>query len=587
MTTSGTERAGERGALVPARPPAAAPASPGRSRQVAYWLAAGWAAQVAVRLWLAKDQAAPHFYPDEVGYLMGARLLAGGPGADLSGMTFYQGGYSLLLTPAFWLSDDPAVVYGLVVKIGALVGSLGFLLGYALLVRCGVQRVHAGPLAWAAALVPFAVVYNQGALADAVLPVLVLGWLLALDALLRRHSVPMGVLAGAAAAHAYTAHARGAVLVVVHLAVVGGYLLRGRHRRVAAIALAAALAAAAAAVGFNAWMSARLYPGGSHDLNTVFWDRMTSLDGQLRAVSGAVGQLWAIIGGTWGLGGVGLVALVVVLVRRSAPGVDRVLAGAFLAVVAGMGYASAAALPDELRVGNFAYGRYLAPVALTCLLLGVAALARGRRTVPLAVAAAAVFVGSALWVWLYAGDLLRRYLYIPHDFAEIGLIGASWTKLNIAPACLTGCVLLAVLVAARRIGFQALFAVLLLVNLSASLVITMVHWRPRAQPVPEIPGAPGGRVAADRYFYEERDDGQPQLISARLAYRVWWTELEWFDPEQGPPPGVCTVVVKWPVGGFAADSWPAHPPGWQYRRAQSFGVFWVVWHAPACSPSGG
>src|SRR3954471_15724325 len=75
---------------------------------------AGWLAQVGIRLVLAGGQSVPAAFPDESGYLLAARWLAGGPGGDLSGSTFYQGGYPLLLSPAFWLSHDPQTCYRIV-----------------------------------------------------------------------------------------------------------------------------------------------------------------------------------------------------------------------------------------------------------------------------------------------------------------------------------------------------------------------------------------------------------------------------------------------------------------------------------------
>src|SRR4051812_21440611 len=101
---------------------------------------AGWLVQVAARLLLARGQGTPAAYPDETGYLLAARWLAGGPGGDLSGSTFYQGGYPLVLMPAFWLSHDPATCHRLVIGIGALIGAAIFPLGYAALRRLGLGR---------------------------------------------------------------------------------------------------------------------------------------------------------------------------------------------------------------------------------------------------------------------------------------------------------------------------------------------------------------------------------------------------------------------------------------------------------------
>lgn len=110
---------------------------------------AGGLTQVAVRLLLARWQGRPAAYPDEAGYLLAARWLAGGPGGDLSGSTFYQGGYPLLLIPAFWLSHDPATCYRIAIGIGALVGATVFPLGYVALRRMDLARAVAYPLALA------------------------------------------------------------------------------------------------------------------------------------------------------------------------------------------------------------------------------------------------------------------------------------------------------------------------------------------------------------------------------------------------------------------------------------------------------
>src|SRR3954454_23444063 len=83
-------------------------------------LLAGWAAQGCLRLVFAAGHRAAMVSPDEAGFLIGARWLTGGPGTDLSGFTFYQGGYSLLLTPAYLFSSDPEVVYRLSMGINAV-----------------------------------------------------------------------------------------------------------------------------------------------------------------------------------------------------------------------------------------------------------------------------------------------------------------------------------------------------------------------------------------------------------------------------------------------------------------------------------
>ena len=62
-------------------------------------LALGWLVQVGLRVWFSRHQVMPLANPDETAYLVAARVLAGGPAADLSYSTLYPGGYLLLITP--------------------------------------------------------------------------------------------------------------------------------------------------------------------------------------------------------------------------------------------------------------------------------------------------------------------------------------------------------------------------------------------------------------------------------------------------------------------------------------------------------
>src|SRR4051794_2365761 len=89
------------------------------SRRWRRLLVGGWILQVGIRLWFGIYQTTPILIPDETGYLLAARRLTGGAAGDLSGWALYQAGYPLLISPAFWLSDDPATVYRLVVAINS------------------------------------------------------------------------------------------------------------------------------------------------------------------------------------------------------------------------------------------------------------------------------------------------------------------------------------------------------------------------------------------------------------------------------------------------------------------------------------
>src|SRR5699024_10091913 len=151
--------------------------------------------------------------PDESGYLLGARVLAGGAAGDLSGRTFYPAGYSLLTAPAFWFSDDARTVYHLVLGMNALAGAALTPPAYVALRRFAVPRPHAYALAGAAALLPGVLYYAQFALSDAVLPVVVLGWLLLVHAWIATGRPVPAAGASLLAAYASAVHSRGLVVL--------------------------------------------------------------------------------------------------------------------------------------------------------------------------------------------------------------------------------------------------------------------------------------------------------------------------------------------------------------------------------------
>jgi hypothetical protein len=569
--------------LAPPEPPAsAAPAEPRARRSWLWLLPAGWLAQVIVRLVLTRGLDAPPVYPDETGYLVAARWFTGGPGADLSGATFYQGGYALLLTPAYLFGDDPAVVYRIALGVNALIGATAFPLGFAALRRLGLTRRTALPLAWTAALLPATTFWSGVAMSDALLPVLVLAWLLCLDRFVRSRGAGAGAAASLLACYAFSVHSRGMVVLAVHGLVLAAYLVRGRDRRPALIGTAVTVLGAGAVAFFNDLVRDRLYPDGTFEGSDLLWTRLTTLDGQGWALAGAVGQLWAMLAATWMLGGIALVLMVNALGRRTAPPTDRIMAGVVLATTAGIAYATAAGLPDEVRYGNHAYGRYLSCLAFVYLLIGLAALVRMARVAKPAVLGALVFAGCAAVVALRISDMKpTTHIYLAFDFPEVGLLGGFWTGLKPLWTTLTACALLLLFWGVRRFGPPALVGALLAVNLSAGMLMPVVLLRPRSQPIPPVGEAGRGGVAVAASLNE--DQMRSLLIYSRLAFRVSWTELEKFDPAAGlPHEGVCTVVVGRPEGTAAEATWPRHPPGWRAREAERRRLKWVVWSAPSC-----
>ncbi|MFC4007644.1 hypothetical protein ACFOY2_10440 [Nonomuraea purpurea] len=538
-----------------------------RSRSRLGWvLAAGWIAQVALRLWLYRYHTGPVANPDETGYLLAARWLAGGPGADLSGSTFYQAGYASVLVPIFWFVADPVTAYRLVVVVGSMAAAGAFPLAYLLLRRMGLGGRASLVLAFVAGLSPALLLFSGLALADAILPALVLGWLVATHDFVARGSVRAAVAAGAISGFAMGVHLRGMVVLAV-FALTVAVVFRRVPPRAAAGALLAAGATLAVGKVLNGALSAALYPSGARDLTGMLVSRLTSADGQAWALSGAAGQLWYLIVGTWGLAGVGMAGAVVLLMRRAAPFAHRVLAGILLVTTLGIAYASSAALPDEHRVGNYVYGRYLACVAVAWTLAGALALIRVGRPAVLRYAAAAtgllaVTGGVAAW---YAGDRLDRYGFIAFDFPEVIFLTGVPDKLDMVRTSLCALILLACLVAA---AFLTAGRARLLV--AGGLALINIAFTAHLAPSPPSGGRdwlpaprPGQAVALDKRVKWN--------VWVPLSYRIWWTELRRFDGS--PPQDACTAVVP-------PDAAP--PPGWVATGEGGAAQGWTTWSNPNC-----
>ena len=197
-------------------------------RRAGWWglaLAAGWLVQAGLRAWLSRAQMVPLAIPDESAYLIAARVLAGGVPANFSYSTLYPAGYPLLIAPVYWFTHDPVTVYhAVLLGINAPISALIMPLGYVACRRLGLDRPWAFGVAMVAALVPAALFYSQYAMTDAIYPVLVLAWLLAVHSWLTARSVrgQYAAAVGSAllAGYAYAVHSRGAVMVA-------GYVLVG------------------------------------------------------------------------------------------------------------------------------------------------------------------------------------------------------------------------------------------------------------------------------------------------------------------------------------------------------------------------
>ncbi|WP_131736735.1 hypothetical protein [Actinomadura roseirufa] len=592
MSTEAAPRAVARPVLAPAGPDTA-PAS--RRRRLVLLFLLGWTAQVALRLWLASGQTMPVATPDEAGYLFAARVLTGGPDADLSYGTVYRGGYPLLLTPAFWIGGGPVGVYRSALVINAMIGAAVLPLAYLLLRGLQVRRRWAYLFAHVTALLPGVLFYSEFVLTDAVLPAVVLGWLLLAHAWLTRPAAPAGrpsrraLAPGAGAsllvAFAYTCHTRGAILLVVHACLLlAAVLCRWRSRRGTAVAALVLAIGVGAGTALNHALLPHLYPAGDNDLSGNLVQRMTTRGGLGWMLSLGTGQIWYQAVATGGVAAIGLVTVAFAATRRGTPARLRALALALLALVAGIAFATSGALPDEYRIGNYVYGRYLACVTPILFAVGVAVLLRaGRRTLLWAAASAVTLtVLTACVVQWYAGDRLSRYTYTRYDFPETSFLTWDWTSFHLWRATFAGLTLLGLAVLAtvlRRRGPELLAGLLAAVALATAVTATERIARPLVRETTAHTD-----LRADTDLRARRsvalDWNVPWTIRLSHYYWAWWSAGSIFNARDVPPPqNVDMVVLAWPEDGPATASWPGGAPaGWRIVDARRTPEGdWVAW----------
>jgi hypothetical protein len=570
----------------------------GRSSRRVAWrcgllLTAGWLAQAGLRVWFGRGQVVPLANPDETAYLIAARVLAGGPGGNLSGSTLYQGGYPLLITPAYWFTSNPVILYHAVLVINAVLSALMLPLGYLACRRLGLGRPAAYGVAMVAALVPAGFFYSEYAMTDAIFPVLTLAWLLTVHSWLTAASARARYAAAVGSAllsgFAYAVHSRGLVMLVVY-AVVGIVIgvRRLAPRGTVAVAGLTALLTAGAGWLVDRHLTAAIYPDGIRGLSGQLLSRMTSSYGAVHVAEMACGQLWRLTLDSWGLAGIGLIAALGAIVRRELRTDLRIMAAICVAVTILIACVAPAALPPD-QSQTWASGRYLDGMIVVFFLIGAVVLLRAgtARILGYAAATAGVTVLAAVTVAVYAGTSLPvSWFGNAFNFAEPAVLAQDWTQVSVLVATavalgLLACWVVLALIARRGRGVMrtAGLGFLGLAVAAVSLVaLTQMTSHVSQAGTAAQTASTTGMVAAARL-----KPGDQIAIASNVNWAVWvpqsfeisWTQPELFVPPSQPPAGVTVVETLW-TAGPATASWPQRPAGWRIVASDRTDG-WVVW----------
>jgi hypothetical protein len=556
-------------------------------------LTVGWLVQAGLRVWFSRQQFMPLANPDETAYLVAARVLAGGPGADLSGSTLYQVGYPLLITPVYWFTSNPSTVYHAVLVINALISALVLPLGYVACRRLGLGRPAAYVVATVAALVPAGFFYSQYAMTDAIFPVVTLAWLLTTHSWLTASSARVRYAAAVASAllatFAYATHSRGLVMLA-GLAAVGVLIFwRQAAARLSVLAAAStAVVTAAAAWSLNHHISVAIYPEGTRSLSGQIRQRLASVNGTIHVLEMAAGQLWRLVLDSWGIAGIGLVAALLVIVRRDVRSDLRIMAALAVAVTTVIACTAPAALPPD-QSQAWASGRYLDGMIIVFFLVGAVMLlrARMRDIVVCGAVATGLFLLAAATVAVYAGTTVPTAGFgSGFNFAEPAVLTMNWTQASVPLATAVTLVMLAV-----WIGLAALLrrwrAGVPVAAVAFGVCVAAVSLVAVAQMTSHVSrtGSVKAQASGTLMNAGQLRPGDRIAVTSSLDWTLWvpqafevsWTEIEPFTPGSQPlPPGTTVVEAAWPTGQPAQAGWPQAPAGWRIAASDQ-AAGWVVW----------
>ena len=254
----------------------------------------------------------PLYVADETGYLGIARYLLGkGIMPNMSGTGFYHAGYSLLISPVFWLSSDPKRIYFFVLMINSfLMSSFFFILFYILKNFFLFGSQHSLLAAFTICLYPaFLLNSNISVAENAIIPLFALTVIL-LYVMLKDRSIWFGILFGFTVTFLYMVHPRFLILLpIAGLYLIVLTLMRLLPKRVAVASLITILIIYISTERLHDHLKALGWAGGGNP--AIFRTVRTFLNPNhaMKALIVVFGQLWYIMVSSYGLWILGLLTI--------------------------------------------------------------------------------------------------------------------------------------------------------------------------------------------------------------------------------------------------------------------------------------
>ncbi len=350
----------------------------------------------------------PVLYQDALGYLGNARFLAGGTPPHFDGSGYYNAGYSLLLVPIYWVTQQSGIVWATAVLINVFLAVAILLPAYYLARRLfTLPRRQALLVAVATSLTPALLLQPGRIWVETLFPFMFLATAALLFLTVDTKRGLYAFATGLASGYLIMIHGRGfAALVALILVLLAGWALRQFRFRLVALAVVGAAIGVVVDRLLRSYLRANLWatsaPHNANPVENVF-EALTPE--QLSDTAGVLlGHLWYVVVTTFGIAIVGLVALLIIAYRAWRSGSDhtRMLVALFVVLsIAGGVFLSASFLAGATRLDSRVYGRYLEGFTPALILAGVAWMLAQRRAWRItAVAAVSLpLFGLALVAW--------------------------------------------------------------------------------------------------------------------------------------------------------------------------------------------
>ncbi len=317
----------------------------------------------------------PIFFTDEIGYLFNAEIMAGvGLTPSLTGGSYYLG-WSVLLVPLWWVTQDPQNVYLGAMVLSVLCGVAVVVPAYLVARRLGLSPL-AGILAAAAVSVaPSRTVMSNFALAENFIALLVAVSALAAFRFAERASLGRAAVLLGVTSYLAITHAR-----LSPLAIAAGLWVVMLGLRRLPLLWALLVPVAVVVPGMLAYRAivAPMYETAGREERGL--GRLLSLD-PAAALTATFGQLWYVFAAWFGFALLGLIWVAMRAVgeaRERRIGIALWAAASFVGVLGiSVVWIAGALERGDPRYDLYAYGRYLDSVLFLFALVGISRVRRG------------------------------------------------------------------------------------------------------------------------------------------------------------------------------------------------------------------